>query len=108
MNRSDIFSLNQIRDWLKVHQKRLVAGDDLPSFSEVCRRANIHKDTGYTLCRGDRIDVKSQWGLSRAIKEIEAETSMIAKSRILSIKVCDGRPLIQFGLSTEKILKVKQ
>ena len=104
MNRSEILSLNQIRDWLRVHQRRLAAGDKLPSISEIARRAGLHRDTIYALLNGDHVEARTQLGVSRVIREVEEETVAYPKSKLLSISIRDGKPSIRMGLHCQKIL----
>jgi hypothetical protein len=97
-------STSQIRSWLRTHQRRLKAGDDLPFMTEVARRAGIHRDTVYSLMSGERISERSQYALSRVIREIEAETSGNTKTRLMSISLGQGVPRLHIGLQAAPIL----
>ena len=45
IERMDAFSLDGVRTYLKVHQKRLKAGDDLPTIKAIADIAGVHRDT---------------------------------------------------------------
>ena len=42
-----VLSLRQISEALRLHQKRLQLGDDLPTLTELAERAGVHRDTLY-------------------------------------------------------------
>ena len=101
---SPILSRDQLRRWLTAHQRRLRAGDDLPTLTELARRAGIHRDTVYALLAGDRICIRSQYGLSRVIAEIEQETQGQTKTRVMSVSLGGGGAQLRFGCGSSPIL----
>jgi DNA-binding transcriptional regulator YhcF (GntR family) len=103
MNRPKALSLSQLREWLRVHQRRLAAGDKLPTISDIARRAGLHRDTIYALLNGDHVETRTQNGLSRVIREIEEETALYPKTKLLSIRMNHGMPRIQIGLDSKRI-----
>ncbi len=104
MNRNDILSLAQITGWFRVHQRRLAAGDKLPTISDIARRAGLHRDTIYALLNGDHVETRTQYGLSRVIREVEADTASYPKSKLLSVTLAGGLPRIQVGINSRNIL----
>ena len=104
MNRTVSLSQQQLRDFLRLHQRRLAAGDKLPTLSDIALRAGLHRDTLYALLDGDRVEARTQNGLSRVVREIEDETAATNKTRLLSIRIEGGAPRLRIGLDSRKIL----
>jgi len=102
--RSAILSRDQLRQWLTAHQRRLRVGDELPTLTELAQRAGIHRDTVYALLSGDRICIRSQYGLSRVIAEIEEETQGQTKTRVMSVSLGSGSAQLRFGCASSPIL----
>jgi predicted transcriptional regulator len=98
-------SLSQIRSFLKVHQKRLRAGDDLPSIKAFADHAGVHRDTLYALIDGDRISIRSQYAISKAIKEVVAQTAGQAKTKVMSIDLTAAGPKLTFGINKLNIFR---
>jgi hypothetical protein len=88
----------QIREWLASHQKRLRVGDDLPPINEVANRAGVHRDTLYACMAGDRINLRSQYALSRVITELEEEMQGKVRTRLMSISLSGGQAKLRFGI----------
>lgn len=90
---SSCLSLLSIRQWLQVHQKRLRAGDGLPTVTEIADRAGISRQSIYNILSNDR----SQFGdavqirLSRVIQQIDAEAGS-NKSNLLCVSVGQTGP----------------
>ena len=101
----DTISQASIRAYLKVHQKRLRAGDNLPSFKAIADLAGVHRDTLYALIDGDRISIRSQYAISKAIKEIEAQTAGQTKTRIMSVDLTSAGPKLSFGINKQNIFR---
>lgn len=101
----EILSFDQIRESLKVHQRRLKAGDELSSMSELARRAGVHRDTIYAVMKGDRINERTQYALSRVMREIEEETAGKPQTRLLSVNLSQGTPRLCIGLQEFPILR---
>jgi len=87
-----------IRSWLISHQKRLRVGDGLPPITEVANRAGVHRDTLYACMAGDRINLRSQYALSRVITEVEEEMQGNARTRLMSISLASGQAQLRFGI----------
>lgn len=91
-------SLNTLRLFLKTYQKRLRAGDRLPSVSELSDIAGVHRDTIYSLMAGERVNERSQYAISKALKEV-IESQWNQPSRLLSIDLGSDGPRLKFGLN---------
>jgi predicted transcriptional regulator len=80
-----MYSLANLQILLSQQRKMLVAGDNLPTLTELSKRAGIHRDTIYTLLNGERVCLRTQYALSRVLQEVEQETSQIPKTNLLSL-----------------------
>lgn len=89
---------------LRVHQQRLRAGDELPSMTDIARRAGIHRDTIYALLNGDKVSERTQYSLTRVMRDIEEETASNTKTRLMSISLNQGVPKLHIGLQAAPIL----
>ena len=88
-----------IRAYLKTHQKRLRAGDNLPTFKAIADLSGVHRDTLYALIEGDRISIRSQYAISKAIKEVEAQTVNQTKTKVMSVDLTAAGPKLTFGIN---------
>ena len=88
----DVLSLQNLRSLLRLHQRRLKAGDELPFMTEVARRSGIHRDTLYALMSGERISERIQYALTRVMREIRDETAGNTQTRLMSISLSQGSP----------------
>ncbi len=105
MERTNILSLNQIRDWLRLNIKRRGMGDTyLPTVQEIASRAGLHRDTVQALMAGDHVETRTQYGLSRVIREVEDETATYPRSKVMCIRISGGMPQIRLGLDRHKVL----
>jgi hypothetical protein len=95
-----VFTQARLREWLRQHQFRLAAGNHLPSITDISRRSGVHRDTIYSFLSGARISERTQLGLSRAVVEIESETSRIERTRVMAIHLADGRLSLKCGASS--------
>jgi len=95
-----LLTQTQIRQWLASHQKRLRVGDDLPPITEVACRAGVHRDTVYACMAAGRINLRSQYALSRAITELEEEMQGKVRTRLMSISLAGGQAQLRFGVGT--------
>ena len=98
-------SQTYIRTYLKVHQKRLRFGDNLPTFKAIADLAGVHRDTLYCLINGDRISIRSQYAISRAIKEVEAQTANQTKTKVMSVDLTTTGPKLSFGINKLNIFR---
>jgi DNA-binding transcriptional regulator YhcF (GntR family) len=96
---------NELRHWLKVHQKRLRAGDNLPTFKAIAELAGVHRDTLYALIDGDRVSIRSQYAISRAITEVEAQTADQTKTKVMSVDLTATGPKLSFGINKLNIFR---
>lgn len=90
---------------LKTYQKRLRAGDKLPSMKELASIAGIHRDTLYALIDGSRISIRSQYAISKAIKEVEAQTADQVKTKIMSVDLTTAGPKLTFGINKLNVFR---
>ena len=88
----------QVREWLASHQKRLRVGDDLPPLTEVARRAGVHRDTVYSCMAGDRINLRSQYALSRVVTELEEDMQCKTRTKLMSVTLKGGQAQLRFGI----------
>jgi len=93
-----LLTQTQIREWLVSHQKRLRVGDDLPPITEVANRAGVHRDTVYACMAADRINLRSQYALSRVITELEEEMQGKVRTRLMSISLSGEQAKLRFGI----------
>ena len=98
-------SLDQIRGWLKIHQRRLRAGDELPFMTDVAKRAGVHRDTIYALLNNEHINERSQYALTRVMREIDTEYAGKTKTRLMSISLGQHGPTLSIGLQQTPILR---
>ena len=96
---------SKIRQLLLEHQKRRKAGDSLPSISNVALRAGVHRDTIYALLSGDRINIRSQYALSRVMTEIQQETHGARKTRVMNLRFSGQGVQLGFGVSNFPLLR---
>lgn len=93
-----------IRTRLKAHQKMLAAGDGLPTITELANRAGIHRDTIYALLNGDRVCQRTQYALSRVLQEVEQETCLTPKTKLMSLSFNQRGVSLQTGLGNRPLL----
>ena len=99
-----LLSQTQIREWLASHQKRLRVGDDLPPITELANRSGVHRDTAYACLAGDRINLRSQYALSRVITELEEEMQGRVRTKLMSVSLTGGQAQLRFGIGTRGIM----
>lgn len=87
-----------------MHQKMLAAGDGLPTITELANRAGIHRDTIYALLGGNRVCQRTQYSLSRVLQEIEQETRLTPKTKLMNLSFNQGGVSLQIGLSNRPLL----
>ncbi len=98
-------SQEQIRQALRTHQRRLAAGDQLRSMIDIARLAGVSRDTLYALMAGDRINVRSQCALSRAVAEVEEENRTKLKTNLAHITLNRDGPKLHLGIGMKPLLK---
>lgn len=86
------------------HQRRLRAGDPLPSMTDIAERAGIHRDTIYALLSGGRISSRSQYALSRVMAEVEEETRGRPATKLMSVRLTPGGASLSFGCTGQRVL----
>ena len=101
----ETFSQHELVIALKVHQKRLRSGDNLPTFKAIADLAGVHRDTLYCLINGDRISIRSQYAISKAIKEVEAQTANQTKTKVMSVDLTAAGPKLTFGINKLNIFR---
>jgi hypothetical protein len=81
-------NLAQIRHWFLLHKRRIDAGDDVLSISEVARRAGISRQTLYALLRDQRgqFGPVAQVRLSRVIEQISVNPAY-QHSKLMQVRV---------------------
>ena len=94
----DTISQILIRTYLKTHQKRFRAGDNIPSLKAIADLAGVHRDTLYALIDGDMISIRSQCAISKAIKEVEAQIADQTKTKVMSVALTATGPKLSFGI----------
>jgi hypothetical protein len=97
-------SQHTIRQMLSQHQRRLASGDALPSITEVAERAGLHRDTIYALLNGERVSERTQYALSRVLREVEQETSLTPKTKLMSLSFNQGGVSLHIGLANRPLL----
>ena len=100
-----MYSLAQIQALLKQHQRRLRAGDAFPTIVEIANRAGIHRDTIYALLNGDRVCGRTQYALSSVIREVEVETALLPKTKLMSVTFKNGSAGLQIGLAKQPLFR---
>ncbi len=97
-------SIHELRLSLVFYQKRLRAGERLLGFTALARIAGVHRDTLYSLIAGNRICMRSQYAISKALKMVN-ESSANQPSRLMSIEFGRGGPQLRCGLNKLNIFK---
>ncbi len=98
------FSQEQIRQALRTHQRRLQTGDQLTPMADIARRAGVSRDTLYALLAGERINTRSQYALSRAMAEVEAENRAKLKTNLAHISTGPNGPRVHLGIGMKPVL----
>ena len=101
---SELLSYVQLCTWLRQHQRRIGLDATLPSISEIARRAGLHRDTIYALLNGDRVCQRTQYALSRVLREVENETSHLTKTKLMSLSFNQSGVSLQIGLGNKPLL----
>jgi transcriptional regulator with XRE-family HTH domain len=91
-------TLDEIRQILTLHQRRQVLGEDIPSISEIARRAGISRQTLYALLRDERSEFGevAQIRLSRVIAQISADPAY-QQTRLMRLSLSPGGPRLRIG-----------
>jgi hypothetical protein len=100
-------SQEQIRRALRTHQRRLAASDQLRPITDIARLAGVSRDTLYALMAGDRINVRSQYALSRAMAEVEEENRTKLKTNLAHITFSQDGPKLSFGIAMKPLFRHK-
>jgi len=100
-----LLPLDQIRTWLKTHQRRLKAGDELPFMTDIAKRAGVHRDTIYALLNGEPINIRSQYCLTKAINQLDVELVNNQKTRLMNISIGSHGIKLGFGMGSTSLLR---
>jgi DNA-binding transcriptional regulator YhcF (GntR family) len=92
-------SISQIQGWLDIHRRRLRAGDNIPTVSEIASRAGLSRQTLYAVLNGERDEFGevAQIRLSMVISQISSE-SCYQQSKMARIDLTGASPRIRFGM----------
>jgi len=90
--------------WLLTHQKRLRAGDELPTITSIADRAGIHRDTLYEAING-RMSETTQRRLSIVIERLEAEFECKFRTKLAHVTIANNHIRLGFGISNSQILR---
>lgn len=98
MNKSYL-SIESIREWLKTHQRRLKAGDNIPTMVEIAQRAGTSRQTLYAFLNGERAEfgVPVQIRLSLVIHRLASEPSY-CYSKLTRVDFSGSTPRVRFGV----------
>ena len=99
-----MYSLANLQILLSQHRKMLAAGDNLPTLTELAKRAGIHRDTIYSLLNGNRVCQRTQYALSSVLREVEQETFQIPKTKLMSLSFNQHGVSLQIGLGNQPLL----
>jgi DNA-binding XRE family transcriptional regulator len=96
---NNVLSLNQIRSWFDMHQRRLRVENSLPTMVDIASRSGVSRQTLYAILRDDRSEFGevAQIRLSRVIVQISSEPSY-QYSRLSRIDFSGHAPRIKFGV----------
>jgi hypothetical protein len=96
---NNVLSLNQIRNWFDMHQRRLRVDNSLPTIVDIASRSGVSRQTLYAILRDDRSEFGevAQIRLSRVIQEITNQPDYQV-SRMLRLDLSGATPRIRFGL----------
>lgn len=97
-------SLVSIRQWLEAHQKRLRAGDDLPTVIEIADRAGVSRQSLYNLIRDDRTQFGEpvQRKISKIIRKIDTELGC-RQTKLMKVAFGSSGAYIRIGLENRLI-----
>jgi predicted DNA-binding transcriptional regulator AlpA len=92
-------SIESIREWLRSHQRRLKAGDSIPTMVDIAQRAGTSRQTIYAFLNGERAEfgVPVQIRLSLVIHQLAAEPSY-HYSKLSRVDFSGSTPRIRFGV----------
>jgi len=95
----ETLTINQIKQVLYSHQKRLLCGDSIPAMSEIAKRSGISRQTLYAMLNGERAEFGqvAQIRLSRVIQEITSHPDYQI-SRMMRLDLSGAAPRIRFGV----------
>ena len=77
----------------------------LPPLKELSAIAGLHRDTLYALLAGERVNERSQYAISKALKEVESQTVGQTKTRIMSVDLTSAGPKLSFGINKLNIFR---
>jgi hypothetical protein len=93
----EISSLFLLRLNLKTYQKRIAAGDSLPSIADLASMAGVHRDTMYSFLAGNRVNQRSHYAIAMALQKVTEITSF-QPTKLLSVSIGISGPKLNFGL----------
>jgi len=92
-----VLSHTQIAGWLRVHQRRLKAGDPIPSMVQIAEYAGTCRDSLYAIIGGERVSDRTRWGLSKAIHHFDELLRDAPRSHVLHVSIGTSGPRLGFG-----------
>ena len=95
---------SEITLWLLTQQKRLRAGDELPTITSIAHRAGIHRDTLYEAING-RMSETTQKRLSIVIERLEDELKGKPRTKLAHVTIVNNQIRLGFGISNSPILR---
>jgi hypothetical protein len=98
-----VLSQEQIRIALKTHQRRLRAGDDLPTITEIAEYAGCHRDSIYALLNGDQVAYRTQYALSKAVKHFDEVCQQSQKTKLMHVSLGSQGAQLGFGATSRSI-----
>jgi DNA-binding transcriptional regulator YhcF (GntR family) len=100
-----LLSGEQIRDYLRSHQRRLRAGDELPCMTDIAKRAGVHRDTLYALLKGEHINIRSQYALSKAVNQLHSELVNKQKTKLMNVSLSPQGARLGFGVQATPMFR---
>lgn len=106
-----MLSRSDIASWLRQHQRRLRAGDKLPSLSEIADMASIHRDTLYVAMGGEnRISPTTQARLSVIIERVESDLRERGpqRTRVMHLTLSGHEAALHFGGAATPLFRKRE
>ena len=103
-----MLSRSDIASWLRQHQRRLRAGDKLPSLTEIAYMAGIHRDTIYVaISGGERVSPVTQGRLSVIIQRVETDLRERGpqRTRVMHVTLSGQGAALHFGGAATQLLR---
>ena len=88
---------SEIRDQLRMYQRRLQLGDQLPSLTLVAQRAHLHRDTIYQAINGEPLADHTWHRLNNVLADLEPVIAA-SPSRIMAVQITKNGLGLRLGL----------